>query len=336
LWRSRATLIQMFGKPLILDTAVFSKSNRSQCCKLPSKQLGTMNTIFDASLKTIGLIPVNGKSLSLINSDAYKAYIKIMYLPKGCKIRVDFNVYETNGPALFFISPNQVLSIEGLCTEQGHFIFYNQDFYCIQIHDDEVACDGLLFNNINNMPMTAVPNQEASFINYLFTQIESEFALKDSSQEEMLRTYLKQLLIKSTRLWKQQHLDGALTDQNNDPDSFRHFTQLVEAHYKQKHTVADYADLMLVAPKTLTHRFKRMNLPQPNEVIKNRIILEAKRLLVHTAMTAKEIAYELGYDDPAYFSRLFFIKTGDSPSGFKAKYLKGHPEEDNLYKLQQA
>ncbi|GAA4323929.1 helix-turn-helix domain-containing protein [Mucilaginibacter gynuensis] len=280
-----------------------------------------MNNIFDASLKTIGLVHVNGDSLNVINSDAYKSYIKIMYLPKGCKIKVDFTVYHTDGAALFFISPNQVLSIEDVCTEAGYFIFYNRDFYCIQIHDDEVACDGLLFNNINNMPMTAVPEPDAAFINHLFMHIESEFRLKDSSQEEMLRTYLKQLLIKSTQLWKQQHLDGVLTDQNNDPDSFRRFTQLVDAHYKKKHTVADYADLLLIAPKTLTHRFKRMNLPQPNEVIKNRIILEAKRLLVHTAMSAKEIAYELGYDDPAYFSRLFFIKTGDSPSGFRSKYL---------------
>jgi AraC-like DNA-binding protein len=280
-----------------------------------------MNNIFDASLKTIGLLHVKSDSLDVINSESYKAYIKAMYLPKGCKIKVDFNIYHTEGPALFFISPNQVLSIEDMCSESGYFIFYNRDFYCIQIHDEEVACDGLLFNNINNMPMTAVPEQEATFINHLFTQIESEFKFKDSSQEEMLRTYLKQLLIKSTRLWKQQHLGGALTDQNNDPDAFRQFTQLVEAHYKQKHTVADYADLMLVAPKTLTHKFKRMNLPQPNEVIKNRIMLEAKRLLVHTAMTAKEIAYELGYDDPAYFSRLFFIKTGDSPSAFRLKYL---------------
>lgn len=280
-----------------------------------------MKNIFDGSLKTIGLVHVNSESLGIINSDAYKSYIKVMYMPKGCKIRVDFNVYQTEGPALFFISPNQMLSIESLCAEPGYFIFYNRDFYCIQIHDDEVACDGLLFNNINNMPMTTVPDQEATFIDYLFIQIENEFGLKDSSQEEMLRTYLKQLLIKSTRLWKQQHLSGVLTNQNNDPDSFRQFTQLVEKYYKQKHNVADYADLMLVAPKTLTHKFKRMKLPQPNEVIKNRIILEAKRLLVHTAMTAKEIAYELGYDDPAYFSRLFLIKTGDSPSGFRFKYL---------------
>lgn len=283
--------------------------------------------IFDASLKKIGLVHVNSESIEMINSDAYKSYIKVMYLPKGCKVKVDFNVYENEGPALFFISPNQVLSIENLCAESGHFIFYNRDFYCIQIHDEEVACDGLLFNNINNISMTAVPLQEADFIDHVFHHIENEFMLQDSSQEEMLRTYLKQLLIKSTRLWKQQHLGGVLSDQNNDSDSFRRFTQLVDAHYKEKHTVADYADLMLIAPKTLTHRFKRMNLPQPNDVIKNRIILEAKRLLVHTAMSAKEIAYELGYDDPAYFSRLFFIKTGESPSGFKSKYLSQNTTE---------
>jgi AraC-like DNA-binding protein len=290
--------------------------------------MGTINkNIFDANLKTIGLIHVKSDVLNVINSDSYKSYIKILYLPKGCTIKVDFTIYHTDGPALFFISPNQVLSIEGLCAGTGYFIFYNRDFYCIQIHDEEVACDGLLYNNINNMPMTAVPAEEAVFIDYLFTQLEDEFRFKESSHEEMLRTYLKQLLIKSTRRWKQQHLGGALTDQNNDPNAFRRFTQLVEAHYKEKHTVADYADLMLVAPKTLTHTFKRMNLPPPNEVIKNRIILEAKRLLVHTNMTAKEIAYELGYDDPAYFSRLFFIKTGDSPLVFKAKYLVGSDDD---------
>ncbi len=191
------------------------------------------NNVFNVSLKTIGLLHVNSDSLELINSDAYRTFIKALYLPQGCKVKVDFNTYHTQGPALFFISPNQVLTIEELCAETGHFIYYNRDFYCIQIHDEEVACDGLLYNNINNMPMTMVPEEEAIFINYLFTQLESEFVSKESSYEEMLRTYLKQLLIRSTRLWKRQHLDGALTDQSNDPDAFRQFTQLVEAHYKQ-------------------------------------------------------------------------------------------------------
>jgi len=279
-----------------------------------------MKNIFDNNLKTIGLVHLNDDNLKTINSESYKSYIKAMYLPKGCQVKVDFSVYHTAGPALFFISPNQVLSIDGLCAEMGYFIYYNRDFYCIQIHDKEVACDGLLYNNINNMPMTSVPPEEAPSFNTIFSQMEGEFIMKDASQEEMLRTYLKQLLIKSTRLWKKQHLNGVLAE-NDDPDAFRKYTQLVDAHYKQKHTVADYADLLLIAPKTLSHRFKKMNLPPPNEIIKNRIILEAKRLLVHTPMSAKEIAYDLGYDDPAYFSRLFFIKTGETPSGFRTKYL---------------
>jgi hypothetical protein len=52
-----------------------------------------MNNILDVSLKTIGLLHVNGDSLKVINSDAYKSYIKAMYLPKGCRVKVDFNVY---------------------------------------------------------------------------------------------------------------------------------------------------------------------------------------------------------------------------------------------------
>ncbi|RZM29163.1 MAG: helix-turn-helix domain-containing protein [Pedobacter sp.] len=278
--------------------------------------------IFDASLKTIGLLPVAIDTIVAINSDAYKSYIKVLYLHGGYEIKVDFTVYKTEGPTLFFISPNQVLSIDLLGGQTGFLVFYNRDFYCIQLHDQEVACDGLLFNNINNMPMTVIPSQDASFIDYLFSGIGDEFQLRDVSLEEMIRTYLKQLLIKSTRLWKVQHLEGVMASRpNNDLEFFRKFTQLVEANYKDKHNVADYADLLMIAPKTLTHRFKRLNLPQPNEIIKNRIILEAKRLLVHTDRTAKEIAYALGYDDPAYFSRLFFIKTGETPSGFRTKYL---------------
>ncbi|RAJ93207.1 AraC-like DNA-binding protein [Larkinella arboricola] len=262
-------------------------------------------TVFNNNLKTLGLLPVSQQQVDAINGPDYKPYIKILYLPAGFKLRVDFSVYQTAQPTLFFISPNQYLQIEEAETESGYFIFYNRDFYCIQIHDQEVACDGLLFNNIRNMPKVEVSEEEIAFLGCLFKEMIQEFQLNDSQLEEMVRTYLKQLLIRATRSWKRQHLDNAVTEQQSDMKFFRKFTRLVEEHYKSKHTVADYADFLCMAPKTITHKFNRLRLPQPNEVIKNRIILEAKRLLVHTSLTAKEIAYELGYNDPAYFSRLF-------------------------------
>jgi AraC-like DNA-binding protein len=276
---------------------------------------------FQSQLQRFGLLHINHDNPDVINSELYKQYIKALYLPKGCKLTVDFDTYTTRQHTLFFVAPNQFLKIDGYGTEPGYLIFYNRDFYCIQIHDKEVACDGLLFNNINNMPMVSVPKEENGNIALLFRQIEEEFRLDDVSLEEMLRTYLKQLLIRATRQWKKQHLEKTVTEQNSGLDFFRKFTVLVDAHYKEKHTVADYADVLAMAPKTVTHKFKRLKLPQPNEIIKNRIILEAKRLLVHTSMTAKEIAHGLGYDDPAYFSRQFMVKTGVSPSSFRTKYL---------------
>ena len=277
--------------------------------------------VFERSLKTIGLAAVDKEALESLNSDRYTSYIKVLYLPKGYQLTVDFHSYETKQPTLFFISPNQFLEIQTCGATPGYFIFYNRDFYCIQLHDAEVACDGLLFNNIANMPMTIVEKEEEAFIQYIFTQMKTEFDLGDASQEEMIRTYLKQLFIKSVRLWKQQHLEQMLSNHNKELEFFRSFTRLVDAHYKQKHSVSDYADLLSMASKTITHKFKRLNLLQPNEIIKNRLMLEAKRLLVHTSMTAKEIAYELGYEDPAYFSRQFITKTGESPSGFRSKFL---------------
>jgi AraC-like DNA-binding protein len=278
-------------------------------------------TVFNNNSKTLGLLQVSQGQMDAINGPDYKQYIKILYLPAGYKLRVDFACYDTQQPTLFFISPNQYLELEKVGEESGYFIFYNRDFYCIQIHDQEVACDGLLFNNIRNMPKVEASENEIAFLGCLFKEMIQEFQLNDSSLEEMVRTYLKQLLIRATRSWKRQHLDNVVTEQQNDLEFFRKFTRLVEEHYKSKHTVADYADFLCMAPKTITHKFNRLRLPQPNEVIKNRIILEAKRLLVHTSLTAKEIAYDLGYNDPAYFSRLFQTKTGESPSSFRMKFV---------------
>lgn len=277
--------------------------------------------VFRSDLKTIGLISLHEENVDSINSKNYKQYIKVLLLPKGAELQVDLAEYSVKQPSLFFVSPNQHLYIKKLGKEEGHFIFYNRDFYCIQIHDEEVACNGLLFSNIYNMPMVELDNGEIPFFSYIFGQMGDEFGLNDTSLEEMLRTYLKQLFIKSARLWKKQNLDKELTEQNSDLEFFRKFTLLVDEHYKEKHHVADYAELLFMAPKTISHKFKRLNLPQPNDVIKNRILLEAKRLLVHTNLTAKEVGYELGYGDPAYFSRLFVQKSGETPSAFRAKFL---------------
>lgn len=273
--------------------------------------------------KKIGYLPVSEASIDDINSSVYRDYIKILYLPRGYELTVDFTHYHTQRPCLFFVNSNQFMSIQSAGEAPGYFIYYNRDFYCIQIHDAEVACDGLLFNNVYQVPVTELSPGENTLISGLYAQIREEFELKASAQEEMLRIYLKQIIIRATRLWKQQQLGKLDHEPHQDIEFFRDFSRLVEIHFRNKHTVSDYAVLLGVAAKTLSNKFKRFGLPQPNEVIKNRIVLEAKRLLNYTNLSIKEIAYDLGYEDPAYFNRLFTAKAGDSPAVFKKKYLQG-------------
>ncbi|TDO82977.1 AraC-like DNA-binding protein [Flavobacterium chryseum] len=284
-----------------------------------------MNThkFFESNYKKLGFLVLNEDSIEEINGEYYKPYIKVLYLPEDYLITIDFKQYKTTTPSLFFINSNQYLQIDKEGKSQGYFMYYNRDFYCVQIHDAEVACDGLLFNNIFEMPMTALPNKEVLFVEAIYEQIQGEFDAPDSSQEEMIRTYLKQLIIKATRIWKTQQLGVLNNEPSKEMDFFRDFSRLVEIHFRTKHSVADYADILGVAPKTLSNKFNRLELTQPNDIIKDRIMLEAKRLLGYSTLSVKEIAYQLGYEDPAYFNRLFTNKVGDTPSNFKKKYLLG-------------
>ncbi|WP_292010891.1 AraC family transcriptional regulator [Chryseobacterium sp.] len=283
----------------------------------------TQEFIFEDHYKKLGFGIFSENTLKYIHENRFKPYIKIFFAPEGYELRTDFTHYKTTGPTLFFINTNQYLEVKK-GKEDSFLIYYNRDFYCVQIHDKEVACDGLLFNNIFEIPKIELDDKEMNTIKTLFNNIYDELEGKESSREEMIRTYLKQIIIRATRNWKKQNIDNRNENiTHNDIELFRNFSRLLEIHFREKHTVADYAELLHLAPKTLTHKFKSLNINSPNQFIINRILLEAKRLLFYTDKPVKEIAYDLGYEDPAYFNRLFTSKVGSTPTNFKKNYSVG-------------
>lgn len=278
--------------------------------------------IFEDQYKRLGIENFWENNLETINGNKFRYDIKIMFIPAGYEMSVDFNYFEVTQPSLFFLTNQHVKIIKA--QEKAKLLYYNRDFYCIQIHDKEVACDGLLFHNIFEIPFVELDREEDIIIQQLFQNIEHELESRDSSAEEMIRTYVKQIIIRATRKWKKQNLDNeSIKVPSNEVDIFRDFSRLLQIHFREKHNVSEYAELLHIAPKTLTHKFKSLQLESPNQLIINRIILEAKRLLIYTDKTVKEIAYDLGYEDPAYFNRLFTNKTGNTPAYFKKSYTSG-------------
>lgn len=125
----------------------------------------------------------------------------------------------------------------------------------------------------------------------------------------MHRILLVNLIIKSTRIFTKENT-GKWEEKYKDNVNFlRNFSQLVEQHFYSKKSVSDYAELLNISSKNLNKKIVALSNKPPNQIIKDRVVLEAKRLLAHTDFTSKEIAYKLGYEDDAYFTR-FFLKSG--------------------------
>lgn len=119
---------------------------------------------FESNHKKLGFVEISRQNPEVINGDLFGAYIKVLYVPRDYILTVDFNVYEIGQPALFFINSNQYFEVTRVGYEPAQLLYYNRDFYCIQIHDAEVACDGLLFNNIFEVPKVNLDKAEAGIV----------------------------------------------------------------------------------------------------------------------------------------------------------------------------
>jgi AraC family transcriptional activator of pobA len=144
-----------------------------------------------------------------------------------------------------------------------------------------------------------------------------ECVIKDNLQEEMLRIVLKRFIITCTRIARERF--SISEEKEKSFDIVRQFYVLVDQHYKEKKQVQDYAELLYRSPKTISNLFAEYGLPTPLRIIHERVEAEAKRLLLYTNKSAKEISGILGFDDIAAFSRFFKKMTKESISEYRKR-----------------
>lgn len=217
--------------------------------------------------------------------------------------------------SIIVLTPNQYFKfIEGY-----NLIVYqfNREFYCIKDHDKEVSCMGLLFYGNNSAPIIQLDTKDQNKLDSLHQIFLDELETIDNIQAEMLRMLMARFIITTTRLIKQQNnYDDIYSDQI---DLIREFNVLVEYNFRKEHSVSFYAERLFKSPKTLSNSFSKFK-KSPLQIIHDRIILEAKRLLIYTDKSAKEISYEIGFDDASHLSRMFKKHTTFSPSEFKKRH----------------
>ncbi len=238
-----------------------------------------------------------------------------------------------NRPVRFYIDdmagnfqPNQVATT----TFQHHITFeksslpitaflFNREFYCLHDHDSEVSCNGILFFGTQDPPVMSIPADQLHKFDYLYAIFVDEFNTPDKIQGDMLQMLLKRLIIICTRLAKEQLI--LKTIDTIKIDVIRQFNFLVDLHFKTKRQVSEYAALLNKSPKTLANLFFIYNQKTPHQIIHERVALEAKRLLLFSDKNSKEIAYDLGFDEPSHFSKFFKKIVGATPTEFKETHL---------------
>jgi len=269
------------------------------------------------SLKKFGTLEFSGEADISCEIDEYKDFTKVVFVRAGSRISIDFTVFEVDRDAIFFVSAGQFMQLGD--DSHGSMLFYNDNFYCTPLHEREIASDELLINTIYNIEGVMLDLKSSAAISSIFGELKKEMIQDDIRSEEMIRVLLKQIVIKSTRFWKSQQDKHEVTVRH-EAGFAEYFHRLVENNFVKHHDVASYADMLNITAKALSKRITKSSQLTPHAIIKRRIILEAKRLLVHTSLTVKEIAYKLGYDDPSYFIRFFSKQVRSAPQSFRMNF----------------
>ncbi len=246
-------------------------------------------------------------------------YYSLIWMKEGKgKVKADFSEYDFIQNTLFAFSPYQPFMFLPCKNIEGLALQFHPDFFCIHKHHAEVACNGVLFNNIYQPPFISIDDASSATLNMLLEQMKIEMQNPALAQYELLVSYLKIFLITASRVKSEQQPEALAQPKDvKQPFILQNLKDAIEKDFKTKHSATDYASALNISAKALAKLTKTYFNKTLTGLIAERIIIEAKRELYLTNKAIKEIAYELGYEDEYYFSRFFKTNADISPQLYR-------------------
>ncbi|HLM08354.1 MAG TPA: AraC family transcriptional regulator [Thermoleophilaceae bacterium] len=163
----------------------------------------------------------------------------------------------------------------------------------------------------------SVPDGEGGRLRNLLTLISDELgAANDPYSADMERHLLSAVLLLLERWYDADRIDRPRAD-DADLQLLRRFVRLLERDFAAHHDAAHYADALAVPGAALAKALRSVSGFSTKELITDRVMMEARRLLRYTDLTIGEVAHRVGYDDQLYFSRAFKRHTGSAPQGYR-------------------
>ncbi len=229
---------------------------------------------------------------------------------------IDFIDYPNKPYRFYVLLPGQV---HAWCISKdfrGVSLFFLEE--CLYISPQQNILEQLeLLQYQRRQPFVDIPRSHVDEFKQIIEDLKQEEQLKQFGHKIMIQAQLHRLLIKAQRFYADS--SPQKTKQHSSAANIlaSKFQTLINQQGFTLRSVQAYANKLHISPKHLSETIKSETGHPPSVHIRTRIALEAKRLIAHTEKTAQTIAYELGFDDPAYFGRFFKREVGMTPKQFQ-------------------
>lgn len=240
-------------------------------------------------------------------------FYMVMYVAEGSGSHtIDFKTYPIAPNQLYFLTPGQVHNWELSQDSKGFTLFFEAHFFTSMYN--QRLYEYPFYHTLQHVPILQL-EPDVDVFKSLFTCAFNEFQEAKSTHDTIILAYLYLLLEKANQFYKEEQV----MDTNSHYTKIRHFEELVNQHFVTEREVRAYANWMNLSPNYLNAICKTYLNKTASQLIQERLLIEAQRLLTHTGMSIKEISYHLNFKDTSYFSRFFRKHTGQTPVAFKSK-----------------
>lgn len=269
---------------------------------------------FDGEIAKLKHMSKNGHNLNIDYAHRDDYYI-FFFIEKGnAKLLIDFTEYELKENTVYYILPEQVHLLVDHSIDACAWVLIVDRSYVKDKYKEIFERSSLFKSQIE--PNESTINDIHDCISILERRLTTE---SQSIRQDILHDLLSSYIGMIAEVYQR-----GLSIQANKRTTIItfQFKMLLSANYQSLKSPSQYAAKLNISPIYLNEAVKTATGLTVSECIRNEIIVRAKRLLFHTTMSVKEIALELGYEDWAYFTRVFSKASLLSPTQFRAKYLK--------------
>jgi AraC family transcriptional activator of pobA len=231
---------------------------------------------------------------------------EILVFTKGtARHDIDFATHEATAGSVHFVASENVHMLVRDADTTGYTFMFTDDLLSPEL------AERLPFLQV--LPVVTLDAGQLAVVNSMAAIIKQEYEARGDMYEQVIRAQMQALLTYLLRIYNA----GPGAVQEAMPQHIVAFRQLLKKHYKEHLSIERYAARLNISVKHLIDVCRKHTGKTPLQHVKEHMVTEAKRLLYNTAMSVKEIAYELNFDEPANFSKYFKAVTGYTPIDYR-------------------